>query len=238
MIGTRPDRVSGEVSELGEIFGTIKDTITSLMQTSIFIRDATPRDRFIKALSSTSSPFPESFDIAHVGHKFPKIDVEGKEWLKGRLGKAIAQRRQYLKYCRQHHDKFSLQVEQNQTGVKVPSKSESSFDDVTLSGDVGLLSKSQYETSAVHTTPTSAFASTDASTLHPSKLGVIENIAEDNVEDLSESYSQTSYATSVQDNIGESRLQTPSLKDITDAFPFECPFCWTMQGKMSEKSWR
>ena len=208
------------------------------MQTSIFIRDATPRDRFVKALSSTSSPFPESFDIAHVGHKFPKIDVEGKEWLKGRLGKAIAQRRQYLKYCRQHHDKFSLKREQDQIEVKVASNSKSSLDDITLSGDISLLSKSEYEISAVGTTPTSAFASTDASTLHPSKLGVIENIAEDDVENASESYSQTSYATSVQDNMGESRLQTPSLKDITKAFPFECPFCWTMQGKMSEKTWR
>ena len=248
MSGTRPNRVAvasdmssdlgSETSEFSEIFGTVKDTITSLMQTSIIIRNATPRDRYIRAQTSAKDPFLESFDIAHVGHKFPKIDSEGREWLKRRLGKAIAQRRQYLKYCREHNDKFSRSTEQDQLDVDAPLKNKSLSGDLTRLGNTSPMSASRYEAGTVRSVPTSALAPTDASTLQPSRLEVAEGMATGDAEDVSDSYSQTSYATSVHNDTNESKLHSPSLKDITNVFPFECPYCWTLQDFMTEKSWR
>lgn len=225
-----------ETSEFKEIFGTVKDSITSLMQTSIIIRNATPRDRYIKAQSSTKYPFLEDFDIAHVGHKFPKLDSEGQEWLKSRLGKAIAQRRQYLKYCREHRDKFSPNEERDHPNVDVPSDSKEKF---ALPGDASLMPRSHNEVGTVRSMPTSALAPTAASTLQPSRLGVIGGMTEGDAENTLDNYSQTSYATSVHDgNMSESKLRPPSLKDITSVFPFECPYCWTLQDVRNEGSWR
>lgn len=115
------------------------------MQTSIIIRNAMPRDRYIKAQSSTREPFLECFDIAHVGHKFPKIESEGREWLKRRLGKAISQRRQYLRYCREHHDKFSQRIEQDQPNAENLSQNKDPLGDLALSVDASHISGSQQE---------------------------------------------------------------------------------------------
>lgn len=228
-----------ETSEFKEIFGTVKDSMTSLMQTSIIIRNATPRDRYIKAQSSTKHPFLEAFDIAHVGHKFPKLDSEGQEWLKSRLGKAIAQRRQYLKYCREHHDKFSPNKERDHPNVDVPSKSKETPSEFALPGDASLMPRSHNEAGTVRSMPTSALAPTAASTLQPSRLGVIGGMTEGDAESTLDNYSQTSYATSVHDgNMSESKLRPPNLKDITSVFPFECPYCWTLQDVRNEGSWR
>lgn len=238
MSGERPNRVivvsssSSDLdlgqTEFSEIFGIVKDSITSLMQTSIIIRNATPRDRYLKAQSSAKNPFLEFFDIAHVGNKFPKIDSEGREWLKRRLGKAITQRRQYLKYCREHHDKFSQGVQD----LEISSESRDTFHDIAPEP------KSEYEGGTVKSAPASALAPTDASTLHPSRLEMIRGMVRGDTEDMSDSYSQTSYATSVHDDASQSKIYVPSLKDITRTFPFECPYCWTLQEITTEKSWR
>ena len=253
MSGTRPNRIAtavasdiasntvSETSEFDEIFGTVKDTTKSLMQTSIIIRDATPRDRYMKAQSSTKHPFPESFDIAHVGHKFPKVDAEGQEWLKRRLGKAIAQRRQYLKYCRKHHNKFSQSTEQDRPKLDVASTSEVFTSDFAPLRDVnpvlGSLG-SHHEARTIQSVSTSAFAPTDASTLHPSRLELRGTMAEGDAEDVSDNYSRTSYASSIQTDTSESKLRIPSLKDVASDYPFECPYCWTFQKMTNEKSWR
>ncbi len=238
MSGTRPNRVAVtsktssslgvEISEFSEIFGTVKNSITSLMQTSIIIRNATPRDRFVKAQSSGEHPFLESFDIAHVGHKYPKVDSEGREWLKRRLGKAIAQRRQYLKYCREHHDKYFQKTEDLDTS---PESRHPVY-------ELGPMSGSLYEAGTVKSEPASALAPTDASTLQPSRLEVAGSMTKGDAEDLSDGYSQTSYATSIQDSTDERKLHPPSLNDITSTFPFECPYCWTLQEFRQENSWR
>lgn len=95
-----------EVTELDEIFQTLADSISSLFKISLLIRSATPRDRYAKAATSLKQPFDESFDISHCGHKHPKLEKKENQWLRNRLGQAITQRRQYLKYCRDHHDKL------------------------------------------------------------------------------------------------------------------------------------
>ena len=217
-------------TEFDQIFGTAADTITSLMRISMVIRDATPRDRYLRAEKSTKTPFLTSFDIDHVGHKFPKVNSEARQWLKKRLGCAITQRRQYLKYCRDHHDKFNQQPKAEETDAPSASQADllDSFNKINTSAGAG------GGTDTVKSAPTSALAITDASTLQVSKLKVGE-ITDENI---SEIQSQTSYASTVQDEYGESRLEAPKLADITSIFPFECPYCWTIQELKTEHSWR
>lgn len=205
----------------------VKDAITSLMKTSIIIRQATSRDRYVKAGVSTKDPFIDTFDIAHVGHKFPKIDVEGRQWLKERLGKAITQRRQYLKYAREHHNKFQ-RTEKDEGHLEVKAHSDV----------LGAESRSPDQAATVKSLPASAFAPTDASTLQTSKLKPMGSAVKDELEDLSDTYSQTSFATSVNNSDGESRLQPPRLRDVTNTSPFECPYCWTLQEIKDERKWR
>ena len=216
------------MSELCEAFGIVKDVITSLVRVSIIIRDATPRDRYMKSSTSTSSPLLDLFDIAHVGHKFPKIDRESQHWLKERLGRAITQRRQYLKYCRDHHDKFQGPQDEKLSSARVTTN----IDNLVLDQEPFKLN------GTVRSLPTSAFAPTDASTLPASKLKALDSNLNEATEDAEDSQSQTSYATSVHDSQGGSKMYLPSLKDVTSVFPFECPYCWKLQDFMTERSWK
>lgn len=249
MSGTKTNRVAvassvssglgNKISEIDEIFAIVKNSITILMRTSIIIRNATPRDRYIKAQSSTNNPFIDSFDIAHVGHKFPKVDSNDQEWLKRRLGKAITQRRQFLKYCREHHNKFSQSTEQEQSNVEVLSKRKDGHGDLAFSRDGNLVSASREEVGTMRSVPISALAPTDASTLQPSRLEVIGGVVEDDMQDTQDDYSRTSYATSIHDgDSSENKLHPPSLRDISSVFPFECPYCWMPQNNVNEKLWR
>lgn len=219
--------IEAGISEAEEAFAMVKDAITSLMKTSIIIRQTTPRDRYVKAGVSEKSPFIDTFDIPHVGHKFPKIDVEGRQWLKERLGKVITQRRQYLKYAQEHHLRFQH-----------PEKDEGSFEIKAQPDILGSTPKISSLAATVKSLPSSAFAPTDASTLQTSKLRPMGSTVKDELEDLSDTYSQTSFATSVNDIDGESKLRPPKLIDITNTSPFECPYCWTLQEIKDERKWR
>ena len=230
-----PTGASGkEGTEIDEAFEIIKDAITSLMKTSIIIRDATPRDRYVKANASTKHPFLASFDIAHVGHKYPKIESEGCAWLKDRLGKAITQRRQYLKYCREHRAKFEPQDKEDLR----PSGTTSQIDILQSNTTSRGQTESRGHPKTLRSLPVSALAPTDASTLQAPLLKPVEEGRQDTAEELSDSHSQTSYATSVQDNEIDSGMYPPRLMDITSTFPFECPYCWNMQQCRTERLWR
>ena len=199
------------------------------MKTSIVIRDATPRDRYVQASISSKSLFIDSFDISHVAHKFPKLDLDERQWLKERLGKAVTQRRQYLKYSRDHHDRFQ------ELGKKsAPSLEDRGGDHISEYDR----KPGQQADTTVKSLPTSAFAPTDASTLQISELKPLDEVSSEATENTSDIVSQTSYATSICDNDNESQIRPPKLKEITNTFPFECPYCWNLLEIKSERAWR
>jgi hypothetical protein len=107
------------VTELDEILQSLADSISSLFKISLLIRSATPRDRYAKAATSAKQPFDNTFDISHVGHKHTKLEIKENQWLRNRLGQAITQRRQFLKYCREHHDKLGAESFERSTPMKV-----------------------------------------------------------------------------------------------------------------------
>jgi hypothetical protein len=110
--GTRTNRqISGSEDdsdspdELSELHLSVGDIVTSLFKLSVLVKKATTRDRYAKAASAKDDPFLEDFDVRHVADKYPKVRTQ--PWLLDRLGKAITQRRQFLRYCRNHKNRIA-----------------------------------------------------------------------------------------------------------------------------------
>lgn len=237
--GERPNRTSSPLSssddgmdeeplsEVQELFQMIPEAISSLFRLSIIIQRATPRDRFSKALASVKEPFDDSFDIAHVGSKFPRLDAKESQWLKQRLGNAITQRRQYLRYVREHREKKGKHergsdVAQVQIGQPAIDLHRAASHPIRIESQ-SVLSNSK---------PASTLAPTAASTLAVAQLGDAERLSDDAV-------SKTSFATSVDESSSPNALRVPALTKFANlGTAFECPFCWTIQNFKRESTWR
>ena len=220
---------SRHISEIEELLQSIAETITSLFRISIIIRNATPRDRYVKAAAAVKEPFDERYDIAHVGHKFPKIDAREMQWLKERLGRAITKRRQYLRYCREHHDKFT-----QESGQKGAVNAHGGYTRMASNLEVKKSRSERLDTASdtLRSKPTSTLAPTIASTLIPANLEFAENMSDGD-------QSQTSYATSVGGEDRKNQLRVIRLEDVQkEGLPFECPYCWGIQTIKREHSWR
>lgn len=214
---------SEELSEIGEIFKAIADAIANLFRYSSFIRNNVRRDRYAKAIASAALRFPidDHYDINHVRCKFPALKSNGKDWLAVRLGKAITQRRKYLWYCREHHDKT----------VEVPKPSFPTTLDIP-SQELGR--KLAVEGRVVQSKYPSTLAPTQASTL---LLTGNFLLPEDHLND--ETYSQTSYATSTEQDFGDHKLDVVPLATVSQGLTnFECPYCWQVPNIKSQSSWR
>ena len=237
--GERPNRTASPISdgaeevpneplsEVQEIFQVVPETISSLLRLSIVIQRATPRDRFSKALASAREPFDDQFDVAHVGYKFPRLQAKDSEWLKQRLGNAITQRRQYLRYAREHREKKSkLEHEDHSLSA---SKDVPSFDGPIKAVPQGM---SDAQSAFSGQKPSSTLAPTAASTLIVTKLDDAEQMSDTGI-------SRTSFATSVEESSSPGTLRVPPLSDFGKAgVAFECPFCWTIQTFRSQRAWK
>lgn len=219
-----------DTSEIHEIFMSIEDSINSLFRLSIIIRNNTNRDRYAKATAAAvSTPFDDFYDRNHVQEKFPLLMNDGKEWLSQRLGRAITLRRQYLRYCREHHAKTSKEHEQEVVPMRAPENPfyfepvlAAPVHDVPTIGAMSDWSK-----------PISTLAPTQASTLVLTTADILE---EEELEDLQ---SQTSYATSHDEDTSSSKLHVVALEDVSKgAKHFECPYCWQIQAITAPKAWR
>lgn len=227
---------SGPVSEIQETFQSISETITSLFKLSILIRNSSSRDRFAKALAAASkAPFNDQFDIDHVGNKFPCLYSEDREWLRKRLGKAITQKRQYLRYCWEHHEKLSKVPEaRGTTEAKLEPKMNPTF-----LATQGQPSKVADDAQTVISRPTSTLAPTTASTVIPAKLESAESLAKLDEQGEDDTRSQTSYATSIGDDDCDNRLSVVRLEEVAGTSQsFECPYCWTIQRISNQQAWR
>jgi len=91
------------VSETAELLRSIHDGISNLFELSMIIRKRPETDEYIKAASTY--PLDPISDIVHIRDKYPTIK-RGNDWLSTRLGKAIARRRQYLIYRKEHQNRM------------------------------------------------------------------------------------------------------------------------------------
>lgn len=226
----------GPTSEIQELFRSIPETTASLFKLSILIRNSSSRDRYAKALAAASkAPFNDHFDIDHVGNKFPLLCGDDKAWLRTRLGKTITQKRQYLHYCREHHEKLS-RVPEERNAIESASQPKT---DSTLLAVQGQQPDTHDDARTVISRPTSTLAPTTASTVIAAKLeGALrlENLEE---EDEDDNRSQTSYATSVGEDDSENRLSVVRLEEVAGtAQSFECPYCWSIQRISNQHAWK
>ena len=90
---------SPTLDEASMMFEIILESIRSLFRIGILLRKSNSRDRFKRALQEPDSAFLSSFDVGYVSQKHPKTNGTG---LATRLGDAIAKRRQFIRYCRDH----------------------------------------------------------------------------------------------------------------------------------------
>ena len=211
-------------SELEELLESSSDTITSLFKISVLVKSATTRDRYAKAAKSQGEPFDARFDISHVGHKFPL--VHRTDWLETRLGKAITQRRQFLRYCRQHRDRLDTQH-------KVADVIENAIDRQPMLVRKPVEGPREATKSQIQSLKSpSTFAITTASTLVVNNLESLEELPDD-------VQSQTSYATSLNEEESSDILRVPPLPDeAARGLPFECPYCWAPQLIKTRRAWK
>lgn len=183
------------------------------------IRNPTPRDRY-KRLASIE-PLTSFYDVWHVREKFP--EVKKRLWLAERLGKANAQRRDYFRYRRIHKEKLAKEYEQRMNEQAAsPMKQEDQ--------EAGR----EYDAPR-SIRPESSLGSTKASTYVPPSTDIdIEKIEE--ASDTGQS--DTSYATSVDEENFKVLHVPPPPAEFDEGLPFECPYCYTIQSPSNRQAWK
>jgi len=228
--------------EAHDILDVASECIRSLLRISVLIRKATPRDRFSRAIQTTSaksSPFLDQFDICHVAERYPKLKRNEAARLCERLGRAITKRRQFLRYSRQHRSRISGDAEPTEeTEEKEATESILARNAFLVSHDT--TGKSMYSpavtrvgsvSEGAHTRP-----STKASTLDVTKLALLELTEIQN--DEARSYVSASSSFRITGS-GEAVLRLPTLPEVSKGEAmFECPFCFGIQNISKESEWR
>lgn len=211
---------------MNDIFFVVLDCVRNLLRISILIQKATPRDRFRMAIQKSQYRFDDSFDIGHVAEKFPKLSRPEQEWLKIRLGRAIAHRRQFIRYCREHSDKLGADDLNEHTPEAILNSDKPS----RLVGNEETLSVTK-------TNPTATQGSTKASTLQVARLEAAKQEKGD--DDNDDERSVVSTVVSGIESADETTLRLPRLQDVNQGKPvFECPFCFKLQNWKQERKWR
>lgn len=147
------------------------------------------------------------------------MELAGKRWLKIRLGKAITWRRQYLRYCREHHKRLS-------EATPLPD----------ASGDIKGLDKQMLTELPGPETGNGPIKPQAPSFLAPTKASTL---IIDNLVAVEDNHSRVSYATSMNETSIPDILRIMPLKKASEGRPqFVCPYCWTIQRQVKENAWR
>ncbi|CCC13791.1 unnamed protein product [Sordaria macrospora k-hell] len=199
----------GPVDEAGSLLQVTSQGIRSLLKIGILIRQPTSSgtDRFRRACRDSTSIFLDTMDIHHVQDKYPKLGRGAKS---ERMGKAIAKRRQFIHYCRDHKSNLAAEeIERKDTSHP----------------QIG----SQKATTAKQSSKATTFIA---------KANMMETLqgSGDVLEDEEDAVSHCSVSTTSE---SLAVLKLPRLADLSpDNDPFECPICYTLQQFRSEQSWR
>jgi hypothetical protein len=223
-----------EFNEEVELLSEIEACITRLFRVSSLIRQAAPTDLFAKALTKSRLQFNDSFDIAHVFEKYPKLMADDRLWLRKRLGRAITKRRQYLSYVQHHHDKLSgAQNEPAEPAEPAPMKPE-------ILEALPMKQLQAFKSPLMDSASRPSTYITKATTLAPDRITPQMLVADDSdPEDDARSY--TTISRSIDGDYDTSALtKIPKLTDLRvgKEKAIECPFCFRMQRFRSEKAWK
>ncbi|KAF2818117.1 hypothetical protein CC86DRAFT_246495, partial [Ophiobolus disseminans] len=217
-----------ESSEVNELLEEISETITRLFRISILIRQAAPTDLFAKALSRDRYRFSDQFDIAHVGEKYRKLATKDYVWLRKRLGRAITQRRHYLSYIQDHHEKLGGMLSHHDKADSSAARSQAPVVKQPLASKLVLDTASRPSFFTKATTVA-------AERITPQLLVARESDSEDDAR------SYTTISRSIDgDHESSTTVRIPKLEDlrIGNKQEFECPFCFHIKKFKSERIWR
>ena len=214
-------RLVTESSELGMM---LDEFVKSLLKLSLLIQRSSRRGKFTR--SSREQPYDTRVDILHVQELFPH--AADTKYLTEKLGKANAQRRQWLSYRRRHRERLS-------------SVGGSTTEPIHGMEDIFAEAESQWPTDftstvSVSSRPPLSSLTTDNSTTattfydeFPESFG--PDVQEDQVSEISFSASSVSGRE-------KARLEVPRLPaEGVSGDPFECPFCCTIISVNSLQSW-
>ncbi|KAL9035255.1 MAG: hypothetical protein Q9180_004957 [Flavoplaca navasiana] len=216
-------------SESQILYSSILESITSLLRLSMFIRKSTRGNKFAK--SSRAQKYETQYDINHVRERFPFASK--CPLLVDRLGKANAQRRQWLSYQRRHREKLAAP-----TAI---DESSTSFnrEPAVARNDEGLQGHSLVREVTIDPTvwtgelrdPYSTLSSTKASTFFP----MDQQRRELNDTDLSQT---SGTETSLGDLDYEANLVPQPPVEAADQNPLECPYCFSIITIAGRNAWR
>lgn len=233
-------------SEAQDILDIASHCVGGLFRITALIKKATPRDRFGKALRDRRSPFTDQFDINYIQERYPKLAGEDSKWLRERLGHAITNRRQYLRYCREHRERLEAPL------PPMPAMTVDGTED-PLPRTPGLEAEAGSQEVRQHTAvpcpdlvsppnpgpSVQTRLSTKASTLDIARLQVALDASFVGDDDAGDATTYSSAPSSAGLDSGENRLQLPTLERASGGSSrFECMLCREMQSITRERSWK
>jgi hypothetical protein len=195
-----------EVTELQQLISNTAEVVTCLMRLSIAIRNPAPHNQYKESRHVDMSYF-EKFDIEHVRAKFPNAPA----YLTERLGAAISQRRQYLRYRKDHQERLKQGLEQ----IELPQA-------IYEHGETSVGQSERIESTVASSIPQAM--RTSGPTIQVEKHDYYEDVL-----------SQTSYASSNND---PDKLRPPPLPEQGyNGEPFECPLCCRLSSVSQTSAW-
>lgn len=203
--------MTAATTELDELQHLLESSVDLLYRLSILIRQQRPRGKL--PLPDALPRQDPALDIRHVRDKFPK--VQASAWLAERLGKAIAERRDYMSY-RQAHQRHQVQL----------------HDDGNVDEPVGSL----------HLAPSSKATTYEVTDPKPDTPADVET--SDEAEGSLRTAMTSLMTTSDSNENGDAKLRVRDLNllvfnDVALDYGqlIECPYCRTIQRLENYAAW-
>lgn len=216
-------------TESKELSNIVHGAIASLFKLSILVQKSSRGGKF--AESSMEKRYETQFDIQHVRECFPFAADNHK--LLERLGRANAQRRQWLSYRRRHHEKLAADLTQPH-GRQGDARSYVATDVPAHSTNIPFTEQRMPVSEIGGLDLGSNMSSTIATTFNDDshhRYYDSQSVSEGGL-------SETLYSASGITGFDKQPNVIPRMpKQAANGDPFECPFCFTIQTISGLHSW-
>lgn len=219
---------SEPTTESHSLHHSILEAIASLLKLSMFIRKSARANKF--ARSSAAQKYETQYDIIHVRDRYPHASEN--TFLIDRLGKANAQRRQWLSYKKRHRDKMAL--------AAYPDIEDSNAEQMSYF-DIDTSTKLQEDPEEEDPSSSSEFRERrhdQVTVLSSTKASTFYQFDEPGSQMSETDLSGTSCSESRFGDIGqETNLIPQPPPESIDENPFECPYCFSIITVTGTYSW-
>ena len=208
------------LTECSQLAIMLNDLIKSLLRLSLVIQRSSRRGKFVR--SSRDKPYNTKFDVLHALESLPF--AAKNQVLIERLGKANAQRRQWLAYRRNHNERLSyfdgfvLDQVDNIQNQQTASRAD-------LASDVSHSTRPSNEFTMIDN-------STTATTFYENSQARFDPGAGN------ETASDMSFSASSVSGRDKIPLEIPRMpSEAASGEPFECPFCFIIIAVANLQTW-